>query len=128
MSQMRWAGVCLPISLFWFAWTSYASVHWIMPSVMFCLHAFSGLTHVSRILASVLWGWSFYTAILATYMYVEDSCVFWSMHLQSQLKVLAYRYKVYSASALAGLGLVRNAAGAGFPLFAAQYVLRLLSA
>ena len=26
----------------------------------------------------------------------------------------------YSASALAGIGLVRNAAGAGFPLFARQ--------
>ncbi|KZP23552.1 hypothetical protein FIBSPDRAFT_1042721 [Athelia psychrophila] len=54
----------------------------------------------SSILALVLWGWSFYTIILATYTYVEDS------------------YKVYSASALAGLGLVRNVAGAGFPLFA----------
>ena len=28
--------------------------------------------------------------------------------------------KVYSASALAGLGLVRNIAGGGFPLFAKQ--------
>ena len=34
-----------------------------------------------------------------TYMYTEDS------------------YNVYSASALAALGLVRNLAGAGFPLF-----------
>ena len=37
-----------------------------------------------------------------TYMYTEDS------------------YKTYSASALAGLGLVRNTAGAGFPLFGVQ--------
>lgn len=29
-------------------------------------------------------------------------------------------YGVYSASALAGLGLVRNTAGAGFPLFGRQ--------
>ncbi|KZP32502.1 MFS multidrug transporter-like protein [Athelia psychrophila] len=83
LGQMRWAGLGLPVSLFWFAWTSYKEVHWIVP-----------------ILALVLWGWSFYTIILATYTYVEDS------------------YKVYSASALAGLGLVRNVAGAGFPLFA----------
>lgn len=37
-----------------------------------------------------------------TYMYTEDS------------------YNVYSASALAALGLVRNLAGAGFPLFSAS--------
>ena len=29
-------------------------------------------------------------------------------------------YKTFSASALAGIGLVRNAAGAGFPLFGRQ--------
>ena len=37
-----------------------------------------------------------------SYMYTEDS------------------YNVYSASALAGLGLVRNLFGAGFPLFSQQ--------
>ena len=87
LSQL--AGITLPISLFWFAWTS-QHVHWIVP-----------------IIASSLWGWSFYTLILMTYMYTEDS------------------YKVYSASALAGLGLIRNLAGAGFPLFANQMFERL---
>lgn len=43
------AAIAHPISLFWFAWTSYKSVHWIVP-----------------ILASTLWGWSFYTLILMT--------------------------------------------------------------
>ncbi|KAF7846174.1 hypothetical protein BT93_L4992 [Corymbia citriodora subsp. variegata] len=78
------AGVTLPISLFWFAWSANypESIHWIAP-----------------VLATVLFGWSFYTLILMTYMYVEDS------------------YMIYSASALAGVGLVRNLAGAGFPLF-----------
>lgn len=28
---MRWAGLGLPVSLFWFAWTSYKEVHWIVP-------------------------------------------------------------------------------------------------
>lgn len=28
---MRVAAIGLPISLFWFAWTSAASVHWIVP-------------------------------------------------------------------------------------------------
>ncbi|PWN88979.1 MFS general substrate transporter [Acaromyces ingoldii] len=84
------AAVTLPISLFWFAWTSLPSVHWIVP-----------------ILACVLWGWSFYTLILATYEFVVDS------------------YGIWSASALAGVGLVRNLCGAGFPLFANQMYHRL---
>ena len=74
-----------PLSLFWFSWSTYTSVHWIVP-----------------IIASAFWGWSFYTLILMTYMYTEDS------------------YGVYSASALAGLGLIRNLFGAGFPLFSQQ--------
>ncbi|MCJ1308638.1 hypothetical protein MMC25_002291 [Agyrium rufum] len=79
------AAVVHPIALFWFAWTTFTEVHWIVP-----------------IIASAFWGWSFYVLILMTYMYLEDS------------------YRIYSASALAGIGLVRNVAGAGFPLFAAQ--------
>ncbi|KAF2137998.1 uncharacterized protein K452DRAFT_277654 [Aplosporella prunicola CBS 121167] len=79
------AAVTFPISLFWFAWTTYTSIHWIVP-----------------IIASALWGWSFYTLILLTYTYTEDS------------------YGTFSASALAGIGLIRNLAGAGFPLFARQ--------
>jgi hypothetical protein len=54
------------------------------------------------ILATSLFGYSFYTLILMTYLYVEDS------------------YMVFSASALAGVGLIRNLAGAGFPLFGSQ--------
>lgn len=73
----------MPISLFWFAWTTSPSIHPIVP-----------------VLASVLWGWSFYTMILMTFTYTEDS------------------YKQYSASALAGIGLIRNLFGAIFPLFA----------
>lgn len=81
------AGLLFPVSLFWFAWTSVPSynIHWIVP-----------------ILATTLFGYSFYTLILMSYMYVEDS------------------YVVFSASALAGVGLVRNLAGAGFPLFGEQ--------
>lgn len=50
------------------------------------------------VLASAFWGWSFYCLILMTLTYTEDA------------------YKTYSASGLAGVGLVRNLAGAGFPL------------
>ena len=78
------ASILLPVSLFWFAWTSVPeyNLHPIVP-----------------ILATTLFGFSFYTLILMSYVYVEDS------------------YMVFSASALAGVGLARNLAGAGFPLF-----------
>ncbi|EMD00623.1 hypothetical protein BAUCODRAFT_177171 [Baudoinia panamericana UAMH 10762] len=79
------AAVTLPISLFWFAWTTYSFVHPAVP-----------------IVATALFGWSFYTILLMTYTYTEDS------------------YKQYSASALAGLGFVRNILGGGFPLFGNQ--------
>lgn len=69
--------------MFCFAWTTSPDIHPLVP-----------------VLASALWGWSFYTLILMTFTYTEDS------------------YKQYSASALAGIGLIRNLFGAGFPLFA----------
>lgn len=81
------AAVTLPISLWWFAWTKPPeyNIHWIVP-----------------VLATALFGFSFYTLILMTYMYAEDA------------------YMVFSASALAGIGLVRNLAGGTFPLFGNQ--------
>lgn len=79
------AAVAHPVSLFWFAWTTYKSINPAVP-----------------VLATALWGWSFYTLILMTYQYTEDT------------------YKTYAASALAVIGFVRNLAGAGFPLFGAQ--------
>ncbi|KAF8855269.1 hypothetical protein BDZ45DRAFT_746646 [Acephala macrosclerotiorum] len=58
------AAIVFPASLFWFAWTTYTSVHWIVP-----------------IIASAFYGWSFYTLILMTFMYVEDTykCARWCM-------------------------------------------------
>ena len=122
---MKIVGITFPISLFWFAWTSYTSIHWIVP-----------------ILASALWGWSFYTLILLTYTYTEDS---YKVRLSPfKFGVVGYykvsphciilypnfpiftliapltRKQTYSASALAGIGLIRNIAGAGFPLFGTQ--------
>jgi MFS family permease len=75
------ASVALPISLLIFSFTASPDIHYIVP-----------------ILATTLWGWSFYTLILMTLTYTEDA------------------YKTFSASALAGIGFVRNVAGAGFPL------------
>lgn len=66
--------------------------------VIFSFTANPSIHPLVPILASGFWGWSFYTLILMTLTYTEDA------------------YKTYSASALAGIGLVRNIAGAGFPL------------
>ncbi|KAK7749686.1 hypothetical protein SLS53_000265 [Cytospora paraplurivora] len=85
MHLARFGTFLLPISLFWFAWTSYASVHWIVP-----------------IIASAFFGAGIYIIILAVLNYVVDS------------------YQTYAASALAGVILVRNLVGAGFPLFGTQ--------
>jgi len=81
----RAGSVIIPISLFWFAWTSYPSVPWIVP-----------------IIASGFFGLGIYIVILSILNYIVDS------------------YQTYSASALAGVILVRNLVGAGFPLFASQ--------
>jgi hypothetical protein len=83
MGQARFGAFLLPISLFWFAWTSYKSVHWIVP-----------------IIASSFFGAGIYIVILGVLNYVVDS------------------YQTYSASALAGVILVRNTVGCIFPLFA----------
>ena len=85
MWMARLGALFIPISLFWFGWTSYPSVHWIVP-----------------IIASAMFGAGIYIIILSILNYVVDS------------------YQTYSASALAGVILVRNIVGAGFPLFASQ--------
>lgn len=66
--------------------------------LVFAFTANPGIHHILPILASAFWGWSFYTLILMTLTYTEDA------------------YKQYSASALAGIGLIRNIAGAAFPV------------
>ncbi|KAL5116198.1 hypothetical protein ACEQ8H_005863 [Pleosporales sp. CAS-2024a] len=77
----KFAAVVQPLSLLAFSFLATPNVHPLF-----------------SILASVFWGWSFYTLILMTLTYTEDA------------------YKTFSASALAGIGLARNLAGAGFPL------------
>ncbi|KAJ4424406.1 hypothetical protein N0V82_000927 [Gnomoniopsis sp. IMI 355080] len=77
------AAIIFPISLLCFAWTTDPNIQPMAP-----------------VLASALWGWSFYSLILMTFTYTEDA------------------YKTFSASALAGIGLIRNLFGAAFPLFA----------
>ena len=85
MWMARLGAIFIPISLFWFGWTSYRSVHWIVP-----------------IIASAFFGAGIYIIILSILNYVVDS------------------YQTFSASSLAGVILVRNTVGGGFPLFATQ--------
>jgi len=73
------------LNIYRFAWTSFRSVHWIVP-----------------IIASGFFGLGIFIVILSILNYIVDS------------------YQTYSASALAGVILVRNVVGAGFPLFATQ--------
>ena len=75
--------VAFPISLFWFAWTSYKSVHWIVP-----------------IIASALWGWSFYTLILMTYNYTEDSYKASQFALQNRMRKSDLLTNIFRSSAL----------------------------
>lgn len=90
------AALVFPVSIFWFAWTATAT------------DAGTDTVHpLVPIAASAFWGWSFYTLILMTFQYTEDA------------------YRVFSASALAGIGLVRNIAGAAFPLFGQQLFAQL---
>ncbi|KAF2658354.1 MFS general substrate transporter [Lophiostoma macrostomum CBS 122681] len=72
----------------------------------FAYTAHPGIQPLIPVLASAFWGWSFYTLILMTLTYTEDA------------------YKTYSASALAGIGLVRNLAGAAFPLLGRRMFLK----
>lgn len=67
------AAITLPLSLFGYGWTTYASIHWIVP-----------------ILASSVWGWSFYTLVLMVFTYTVNS------------------YGQLSASALAAVCLLGN--------------------
>ena len=71
--------LALPVSLLWFAWTSFQSLHWIAP-----------------ILASSLWGWSFYTLILMTYTYTEDSYKVCIPHCCSKCSTLIDIYQRFS--------------------------------
>lgn len=56
MWMARWGACLLPASLFWFAWTSFKSVHWIVP-----------------IIASSFYGLGIYIVILSFLCYVVDS-------------------------------------------------------
>jgi len=73
----------------------------------FAFTSYSSVPWIVPIIFSGLFGAGIYIVILSILNYVVDS------------------YQTYSASALAGVILVRNTVGAGFPLFATQMYERL---
>lgn len=93
---------CIPICLFWFGWTSRASVHWIVPiigSSFFSIGAFLLFNSILNYLPDAYPECEFSrpTAWLCN---DADAC------------------DTDAASVLAGNDLMRSAFGAGFPLFA----------
>lgn len=68
----------------------------------FAWTSYSSIPWIVPIIASAFWGAGIFIITLAMLNYVVDS------------------YQTYSASALAGANVVRNALGAGFPLFTDQ--------
>lgn len=56
MWMARLGAIFIPVSLFWFGWTSYPSVHWVVP-----------------IVASAFFGAGIYIVILSILNYVVDS-------------------------------------------------------
>lgn len=101
----------VPISLFWFGWSSRESVHWIVPiigSSLFSIAAlllFVSCTFLPRSPIRVLTFFAFFPRQNAVLNYLADA------------------YPTYAASVLAGNDFIRSMFGAAFPLFArAMYV------
>jgi hypothetical protein len=68
----------------------------------FAWTSFSGVPWIVPVIASGFFGLGIFVVILSILDYIVDS------------------YQTYSESALAGVVLIRNVVGAGFPLFATQ--------
>jgi MFS transporter, DHA1 family, multidrug resistance protein len=100
----------VPISLFWFGWTSRESVHWIVPIIG------SSLFSIAALLLFVSFGLFLRTSHQST-----DVLPFFFQN--AVLNYLADAYPTYAASVLAGNDFIRSMFGAAFPLFArAMYV------
>jgi hypothetical protein len=78
----------------------------------------TNLQWIVPIFASVLYGWTFYTLILMTFMYSTYRIPTRSTHSTSlPMKYISKRQQVYATSALAGVCFARNVVGGVFPLF-----------
>ncbi|KAL1626885.1 hypothetical protein SLS56_006613 [Neofusicoccum ribis] len=85
-------GVLLPVGLFWFAWTNYNSIHWIVPILAgSCFGAGMTLIMIRHVTIIITW------------------------HII--LNYLVDAYTIFAASVLAANNALRSMFAAGFPLF-----------
>lgn len=111
LHNAMWGSVILPIGLFLFAWTTYASVHWIAPIIGATLFS-CGLVMVFISLISYLIDTckSEKSAAPAAIFYIQKSIRYTNPHPDT----------IYVASALAANTILRSLFAAAFPLFTAQ--------
>jgi hypothetical protein len=97
-------GICLPVGLFWFAWTNSPSVHWMasiaagVPFGFGMVLVFLGQCNLPNLLLVIY----ILTVRLAIMNFLIDS------------------YTIFAASVLAANSVLRSLFGAAFPLFTGQ--------
>ena len=96
-------GILVPIGLFWFGWTTYASVHWIVPIIGSAIFGM-GYSHCMDTLASTCADWRCRTLLVFSGVFT----------------FLVDAYPLYAASALAANSFARSSFAAAFPLFGVQ--------
>jgi hypothetical protein len=102
-------GWCCVVGLFWFAWTIYPSVHWIVP-----------------IIGTSFFGLGVVLSYVGIFAFLVDAYVFPrlpKMRVPVVISTLTrshYRFPLYAASALCANSFARSCFAAAFPLFGIQ--------
>lgn len=98
--------IVLPIGLFLFAWTTYPSVHWIVP-----------------VIGGMLFSCGLVMVFISLIGYLVDSCTFRSLFrdiLQRYVNAYLCPDVIYAASVLAANSVLRSLFATAFPLFTTQ--------
>jgi len=105
LSTAMAGSIVLPIGLFLFAWTTYPSVHWIVP-----------------IIGAMIFSCGLVMVFISLLSYLVDSCTFssWLLNLCNNAHAHLCTDVVYAASVLAANSLLRSLFGTAFPLFTTQ--------
>lgn len=105
----RVGAILLPVSLFWFSWTQFASVHWIVPTLALCPMVFS-----------ICMSLFFHHQLFA--QFTDRLCASSVIDLifDAVQNYLADGYGEYASSAISAQGFIRNMLAASFPLYSTQ--------
>ncbi len=105
LSMAMVGSIVLPVGLFLFAWTTYPSVHWIVP-----------------IIGAMFFSCGLVMVFISLMSYLVDSCTFSSLLCDPLPHAPAHPCTdvVYAASVLAANSMLRSLFGAAFPLFTTQ--------